>query len=135
MARKQPKFEYAIICDDIRQEIGNKLTFVGVYQDQIIVSRLPFTFPKLCFFIQYADIKEGDQFLLELHDPTHKVIDKAINIVVPAGQQSAKMRMFGIYSPIRVEKEGRYTLGITVNGNEKKKDEVVVNIKAGLKLE
>jgi len=131
MARKQPKFEYAIICDDIRQEIGNKLTFVGVYQDQIIVSRLPFTFPKLCFFIQYADIKAGDQFLLELHDPTHKVIDKAINIVVPVGQKSAKMRMFGIYSPIRVEKEGRYALQITANGNDKKKDEIAVSITEG----
>ena len=135
MARKQPKFEYAIICDDIRQEIGNKLTFVGVYQDQIIVPAFPFTFPKLCFFIQYADIKEGDQFLLELQDPAHNIIDKAINIVVPAGQKSARMRMFGIYSPMRVEKEGQYALGITVNGNEKKKDEVVVNIKSGPKSE
>jgi hypothetical protein len=131
MARKQPKFEYAIICDDIRQEIGNKLTFVGVYQDQIIVPRFPFTFPKLCFFIQYADVKEGDQFLLELHDPTHKVIDKAINIIVPAGQKSAKMRMFGIYSPIRVEKEGRYAMQITANGNDKKKDEIAVSITEG----
>lgn len=129
MARKQPKFEYAIVCDDIRQEIGNKLTFVGVYQDQIIVPAFPYTFPKLCFFIQYADIKEGDQFLLELKDPSNEIIDKAIDIVVPAGQKTDKMRIFGIYSPIRVEKEGRYTLGITVNGNEKKKDEVVVGIK------
>jgi hypothetical protein len=135
MPRKQPKFEYAIVCDDIRQEIGNKLTFVGVYQDQIIVSRLPFTFPKLCFFIQYADIKEGDQFLLELNDPSNKIIDRAINVIVPAGQKPHKMRLFGIYSPMRVEKEGQYTLGITVNGNEKKKDEVVVNIKEGPKSE
>jgi hypothetical protein len=135
MARKQPKFEYAIICDDIRQEIGHKLTFVGVYQEQIIVPAFPFTFPKLCFFIQYADIKEGDQFVLHFQDPSQKTIDKAISIVVPAGQKSTKMRMFGIYSPIRVEKEGQYTLGITVNGNEKKKDKIVVNIKSGPKSE
>lgn len=129
MARKQPKFEYAIVCDDIRQEIGNKLTFVGVYQDQIIVSGFPFTFPKLCFFVQYAYIKEGDQFLLELKDPSNKVIEKAIDIVVPAGQKPSKMRIFGIYSPIRVEKPGKYTLEVTVNGNEKRKNEIVVNIK------
>lgn len=95
----------------------------------------PFTFPKLCFFIQYVDIKEGDQFLLEIHDPSHKIIDKAINIVVPAGQKLPKMRMFGIYSPIRVEKEGQYTLRITVNGNDKKKDEIAVVMKAGPKSE
>jgi hypothetical protein len=133
MPRKQPKFEYAIICDDIRQEIGNKLTFVGVYQDQIIVPAFPYTFPKLCFFIQYADIKEGDQFSLELNDPFNKTIGKAIDIIVPAGQKSAKMRIFGIFSPIRVEKEGQYNLGITVNGNQTKKNEIVVNIKEGPK--
>ena len=131
MARKQPKFEYAIICDDIRQEIGNKLTFVGTYQDLIIVPKLPYTFPKLCFFVQYKDIKAGDRFLLELTDPSNKIIDKAINITVPAGQKPSKMRLFGVFSPIKVEKEGRYTLSITVNDNEKKKQEIVFSVKEG----
>jgi len=131
MARKQPKFEYAIICDDIRQEIGNKLTFVGTYQDLIIVPKLPYTFPKLCFFVQYKDIKAGDRFLLELTDPSNKIIDKAINITVPAGQKPSKMRIFGVFSPIKVDKEGRYTLSITVNDNEKKKQEIVFSVKEG----
>ena len=128
MARKQPKFEYAIICDDIRQEIGNKLTFVGTYQDLIIVPKLPYTFPKLCFFVQYKDIRAGDQFSLELNGPSNKIIDKAINITVPAGQKVGKMRLFGVFSPLKVEKEGRYTLSITVNDNEKKKQEIIFNI-------
>jgi len=131
MARKQPKFEYAIICDDIRQEIGNKLTFVGTYQDLIIVPKLPYTFPKLCFFVQYKDIKAGDRFLLELTDPSNKIIDKAINITVPAGQKPSKMRLFGVFSPIKVEKEGRYILSVTVNDNEKKKQEIVFSVKEG----
>lgn len=131
MPRKQPKFEYAIICDDIRQEIGNKLTLVGTYRDLIIVPRLPYTFPKLCFFVQYKDIKAGDRFLLELTDPSNKIIDKAISITVPAGQKSSKMSLFGVFSPIRVEKEGRYTLSITVNDNEKKKQDIVFSVKEG----
>jgi hypothetical protein len=133
MPRKQPKFEYSIICDDIRQEVGNKLTFVGTYQDLIVVPKLPFTFPKLCFFVQYGDISAGDRFLLELADPSNKIIDKAINITVPAGQKSGKMRLFGVFSPIRVEKEGQYTLGVTINGNEKKKQEILFNVKEGPK--
>ena len=131
MPRKQPKFEYSIICDDIRQEIGNKLTFVGTYQDLIIVPKLPYTFPKLCFFVQYKDIKAGDRFLLELTDPLNKIVDKAINITVPAGQKPSKMRLLGVFSPIKVEKEGRYTLNITVNDNEKKKQEIVFSVKEG----
>lgn len=129
MPRKQPKFEYSIICDDIRQEIGNKLTFVGTYQDQIIVSKLPYTFPKLCFFVQYKDIRAGDRFILTLTDPSNKKIAKAINITVPDGQEAGKMRVLGVFSTIKVEKEGRYTLSIIFNDNEKKKQEIVFIVK------
>jgi len=129
MPRKQPKFEYSIICDDIRQEIGNKLTFVGTYQDVIFVPKLPFTFPKLCFFVQYKDIEAGDRFLLELTDPSNKIVGKSINITVSAAQKPGKMRLSGIFSPIRAEKEGEYALGIAVNGNEKKKEEILFTVK------
>lgn len=128
MPRKQPKFEYTIICDDIRQEIGNKLTFVGTYQNLIIVSKLPYTFPKLCFFVQYKDIRAGDKFSLELTDPLGKRIDKAINMTVPVGPKVGKLRLSAVFSPIKVEKKGHYTLSITVNDNEKKKQEIIFNI-------
>ena len=134
MPRKQPKFEYSIICDDIRQEIGNKLTFVGVYQDLIIVSKIPYVFPKLCFFIQYKDVSAGDRFLLEITDPSNKIIEKAINITVPTGK-GERMRLSGAFSPIKAEKEGRYTLSVTVNDNEKKKQEIVFTIKETTKQE
>lgn len=34
-------------CDDIRQEVGNKLTLVGCYAEDLIVARLPVTLPQL----------------------------------------------------------------------------------------
>ena len=129
MPRKLPKFEYSIICDDIRQEIGNKLTLVGTYNGLIIVPKLPYTIPKLCIFVQYRDIRAGDRFLLELTDPASKIIHEVINITVPAGQKPSKMRLFGVFSPLIVEKEGRYTLSITVNDNEKKKQEILFDVK------
>jgi len=129
MPRKQPKYEYTIICDDIRQEIGNKLTFVGTYQDLIIISKLPYIFPKLCFFVQYKDIRAGDKFSLELTDPLGKRIDKAINMTAPVGPKVGKLRLSAVFSPIKVEKEGRYTLSITVNDNEKKKQEIVFTVR------
>ena len=133
MSRKQPKYEYTIICDDIRQEFGNKLTFVGTYQNLIIVSKLPYIFPKLCFFVQYKDIRAGDKFSLELTDPLGKRIDKAINMTVPVGPKVGKLRLSAVFSPIKVEKEGRYTLSITVNDNEKKKQEIVFTVREAAK--
>lgn len=41
----------AIYCDDIRYEMGNKLSFIGVYSSQMYVQELPTTIPKLCVHV------------------------------------------------------------------------------------
>lgn len=35
------KIKELIVCDDIRQEIGNKITLVGIYSDKINIQLLP----------------------------------------------------------------------------------------------
>ena len=45
---------YTIFCDDIRVEIGNKLTYVGTYSGQLLIhGSFPSTIPKLCLGIVY----------------------------------------------------------------------------------
>lgn len=40
----------AIFCDDIRHEMGNKLSFMGCYQGELIVPAMPFVLSKLCIY-------------------------------------------------------------------------------------
>lgn len=42
---------HATYCDDVRQEIGNKISLIGVYTSSLIVPKLPFTLPKLCIVL------------------------------------------------------------------------------------
>jgi hypothetical protein len=37
-----------IFCDDIRHEMGGKLSYIGVYSGRLFVSKFPVTLPKLC---------------------------------------------------------------------------------------
>ena len=37
-----------IFCDDIRHEVGGKLSYIGVYSGRLFVSKFPITLPKLC---------------------------------------------------------------------------------------
>jgi hypothetical protein len=39
---------WATFCDDVRQEVGNKLSFLGVYGPNLIVHSFPTTLVKLC---------------------------------------------------------------------------------------
>lgn len=39
------------ICDDIRQEVGNKISLMGIYAQDLILPEIPFSLPKLCILI------------------------------------------------------------------------------------
>ena len=41
-----------IYCDDIRQEIGNKLSFMGVYSGELNIPTAPLVLPRLCIAIK-----------------------------------------------------------------------------------
>ncbi len=130
MARRKPKLEYAIICDDIRQEISNKLSFIGIYGKDIFVSKIPFTFPKLCFAILYKDIKTEDSFSIELINPSGKQLGKTINGSVPKEiKGNIYFNMFAIFSPLTIRQEGSHKLVITFNNDTKMKREVEFVIK------
>lgn len=41
-------------CDDIRHEIGNKVSLIGLYGADLLVPEVPTVIPKLCAFVQIA---------------------------------------------------------------------------------
>ena len=48
MKQNADRFVHAIFCDDIRQEMGNKVSFMGCYQGELFVPFVPLMLPKLC---------------------------------------------------------------------------------------
>nr|WP_047579036.1 hypothetical protein [Methylobacterium sp. ZNC0032] len=43
------RYGYSIFCDDIRNEVGGKLSFIGCYNSVMFVPAMfPFTLPKFC---------------------------------------------------------------------------------------
>lgn len=130
MSRKKPKFEYAIICDDIREEIGHKLSFIGIYGPHILVTKIPYVFPKLCFAISYKDVEAGHSFSIELINPSSKQLGDTITVSIPKeAKRSIKFNMFAIFSPLNIKQEGSHKLVIICNDNDKWKQEVEFAIK------
>lgn len=39
---------YSIFCDDVRPELGNKLSYMGCYTGALIVPQVPIVLPRLC---------------------------------------------------------------------------------------
>lgn len=51
MKKNADRFVHAIFCDDMRQEMGNKVSFMGCYQGELFVPFAPVALPKLCVFV------------------------------------------------------------------------------------
>jgi len=49
---------HAFFCEDIRQEVGGKCSYMGVWGPAVIVPQLPFTFPKLCVAVRVVTSRD-----------------------------------------------------------------------------
>lgn len=47
-----------VLCDDVRNEIGNKLSLIGIYTKDIVFNEIPAIYSKLCFVIFIEELKE-----------------------------------------------------------------------------
>jgi len=124
--------EYGIVCDDIRQEVGHKLSFLGVYgrEPDILVAILPFSFVKLCFAFSISNIKGGDSFTIKVIDPSGKELAQSINGNVPEGTKlQHSVPFYPSFAPLQVKTEGLHRLVTTFNEDEKLNIEFRFNIK------
>lgn len=42
---------WSVVCDDVRNETGNKVSLMGIYSGKILFPAFPAVLPKLCFFV------------------------------------------------------------------------------------
>lgn len=99
-------------CDDIRQEVGNKISLIGCYSSIIQVERAPAILPKLCAIVKvYSPLERpftklavrivrGDQTLAELKFPAEAF---ASAIAAPAGSRWQMVVAGLVMSPFHVE--------------------------------
>lgn len=71
-------YKCVLFCEDIRQEVGGRVSLMGVLGSKLLVQGFPLGFPKLCLFIEWGEI-------------TGKV-NVTLNIVPPAGVEIPKVR-------------------------------------------
>ena len=51
MKKNADRFVHAVFCDDIRREVGDKMSLMGCYQGELFVPFLPIALAKLCIFV------------------------------------------------------------------------------------
>lgn len=84
IAQESP-FGSTIFCDDIRHELGGKVSYIGIYSGSINFSQpLPRTLSKFGFAIRYSE------------RPSESTEDVTIGIFLPGDPEDAPSTKFGL---------------------------------------
>lgn len=112
-AKKPPRVLHHIVCDDIRLELGNKVTLVGCYGNKIFVTPgFPGIMPKLCFFFRIGNVAHKTSYRLEVTSPktpSHKsavVASREGTLTVRDAGEIAQLAV--VSSPFRLPSPGKY---------------------------
>lgn len=104
-----------VYCDDIRQELGSKFSYMGVYGSDLVLQSLPATLPKLCIAVKLvtdAAHPFEDLEVLLLRGNEREVILETGPLSLPAqeihsegGSEVIVVQTFLVLSPFQVDKE------------------------------
>lgn len=123
-----PRHVETLFCDDIRHEVGGKLSYIGVYSGGLFVPAFPVTLPKLCLSVKVVTPADQPLSSLKLHvlkdEETLQEIaldekqlatasDSAEDLPEEQRKERVQMTQFVlVFSPIQFD--GPCTLGVRV---------------------
>lgn len=80
---------WAEYCDDVRQEIGNKISLIGCYGSDILISAFPTFLPKLCVVVKVRTPVDQpfDKGVVRLYRDDQPIAEMAIDTNAPGVPQ------------------------------------------------
>lgn len=105
----------AIFCDDIRHEVGNKMSFMGCYQNELFVPMAPIALTKLCVYVtlltpiarpvrslRFRVLMDDDKELARVEIPDEAFANRTVVSEGAATRTSVSAAM--MFSPFTIEK-------------------------------
>jgi len=71
--RIKPSLHFTIICDDVRQELGGKISLMGLFEN-IYAANFPAIHPRLAVVAEWGDGKGDFQVKMRLLSPDTKTV-------------------------------------------------------------
>lgn len=75
------RYLHSIFCDDIRHEVGGKISYIGAYSGRLFVPSFPVIVPKLCIaIIAVTPAKEPfKKFTIKILKDDEKILEQEMN--------------------------------------------------------
>jgi hypothetical protein len=107
--------KHSILCDDVRSEVGNKPSYMGVYTGAMVLPELPFQHPRLFIAKSFAGGEPSYTVGLKFVGPDGASI---LNGTIPLHQAGDEFGVIVNLGSIRFERAGIYELLLTLIDSE-----------------
>jgi hypothetical protein len=118
-----PQLDTLIICDDVREEMGNKATLVGIYGKHLFFpknAKFPAGMRQLCLFLRCTGAKGGETVRLRVSRDAQTVFESPESSPVKAPDYPNEYSSISLYLiPFAVESVGDLKFSLYW-GNENK---------------
>lgn len=136
-------FVTAIYCDDIRQEMGGKHSFMGVYNADLVVPEFPRSLPKLCTHVTVrfpvgASINQliirvlmDDAALAEIALPDEelqKMIEAMVSSAAASSEKQLAVALAVQFAPLQLERPGVMRVRALIDDMEYKGNGLTVRL-------
>lgn len=139
MKKNSERILTAIFCDDIRHEMGNKISFMGCYQRDLFVANAPVVLPKFCVFASASTpqndpfktltlrIVQDDNIELARLDIAQEDLQQAAQVVDPTATRKVVSTAI-VFSPFFIEKPTSIRLMATTEEGEIVGPRLLINV-------
>lgn len=108
-----------IVCDDIRHEMGNKMSIMGMYDD-LIVKDVPNIIPKINLAVLLKKLrKKFTSIRVSLKSPDGESIELPEMSPSPGIKTGTNYNMDICVAPLKIEKLGTFVWELRFDGEEK----------------
>lgn len=108
-------YKCVLFCEDIRQEVGGKMSLMGVLGNKLLVPQFPLHMPKFCLFIEWAEQLGKSTINLRITTPNNEQQPKILPIEV-IGQAGIVSRSLVVMNGFIFEQPGIYTFEFESGG-------------------
>jgi hypothetical protein len=113
--RIKPSLNFTIICDDVRQEMGGKISLMGMFEN-IYSSKFPAVHPKLAIINEWADGKGEFNITMRILSCDKKAVLRETSSKIKLNDVNFRHRDVSIHLNIDFKSPGIYWVENLLDG-------------------
>ncbi|MFZ2959866.1 MAG: hypothetical protein WA705_23555 [Candidatus Ozemobacteraceae bacterium] len=103
------KYRCVLLCEDIRQEVGGRVSLMGILGSKLLVQDFPLFFPKFCLFIEWGEFPGRATVSLNIVPPAAVTMPNVRPQTEIRGQAGIVARSMIVLNNFVVPVAGAYT--------------------------